>query len=122
MREPLSVAVAQLDSRPGDVATNVAAVCEAAVEAAADMLITPELSLTGYDLRDAAVSIARPLEPGGCLEGQFSPLATAPGLVSVGLVERGLDEVPYNSQVLLEAGQVRHIHRKPGMISGAMTG
>jgi len=112
MREPVSVAVAQLDARPGQVAANAAGVCEAAVEAAAGLLITPELSLTGYDLRDTAVTIAQPLAPGGYLDGPFRPLAAAPGLVAAGLVERGPDEVTYNSQVLLQAGQIRHVHRK----------
>ncbi|MBI4410336.1 MAG: carbon-nitrogen hydrolase, partial [Gemmatimonadetes bacterium] len=80
----------------------------AAARAGADLLLTPELSLTGYDLRDAAAELAVPVQVGA----QFgsSELAAA-GAVVVGLVEQG-EAGPYNAAVHLRAGCVLFRHRK----------
>jgi predicted amidohydrolase len=94
------------------VGANAARVAAAAAEAGAALLLTPELSLTGYDLRESASSLALPLAPGARLDGQYAPLAAAEGFVVAGMVERGDDEVPYNAAVLFERGVVRHVHRK----------
>jgi NAD+ synthase (glutamine-hydrolysing) len=51
----LRVAIAQLENRVGDFATNVACIGDAmgwAEEAGADVLVLPELALTGYPLDD----------------------------------------------------------------------
>jgi predicted amidohydrolase len=112
MREQLAIAVAQFDARPGDLSGNAGLIAGAAVEAAAGLLLTPELSLTGYDLRDAAITVACPVRPGEALDGRYSALSDAPGCVLAGLVERGGDEVPYNAAVLVEGGVVRQVHRK----------
>ena len=112
MREPLTVAVAQLDARPGELAGNAARVAEAAGEAGAVLLLTPELSLTGYDLRESASSLACPLRPGMRLDGPFETLGAVPNSLIAGLVERGADEVSYNAAVLLEGGIIRQLHRK----------
>lgn len=112
MREVLELAVAQLDARPGQLVANAERVLAAAEQARADVLLTPELSLTGYDVRDAAISLALPLEPGSPLGTPFELLARAPGTVVAGLIERGDDEVPYNCAAVLERGTLRHVHRK----------
>jgi len=49
----LRIAAAQSISQPGDIATNIATHCrfiEAAAEAGVNVLVFPELSLTGYEL------------------------------------------------------------------------
>ena len=112
MREGLELAVAQLDSRPRQRAANAEQVLAAAEHARADVVLTPELSLTGYDVRDAAPALAVPLAIGEPLTAPYEVLARAPGTVVAGVLERGLDEVPYNAAVVLERGSVRHVHRK----------
>ena len=112
MREATRVAVAQLDARPAELSGNATRVAAAAAAADAQLLLTPELSLTGYDLRDAAAAVACPLAPGTVLEGPFELLREAPGAILAGLVERGPDEVPYNVLALIAGGAVRQIHRK----------
>jgi len=112
MREPLPIAVAQLDARPGELAANAERVAVSALAAAVPLLLTPELSLTGYDVRDAAASLARACPVGERLDSSFAALAAAPGLIGAGLIERGEDDVPYNVIALIERGCVRYLHRK----------
>jgi NAD+ synthase len=53
----LKIAVAQLNNRVGDIAANVRKIRQVHLEAdegGADLLVTPELSLTGYPLEDLA--------------------------------------------------------------------
>jgi len=112
MREPLRLAIAQLDARPGDVLGNVARVVRTAAAVESDLLLTPELSLTGYDLRDTVHELATPLCSGAALTGQFAALADVRPMLVAGLVERGQDDLPYNAAVVLEQGRVRSVHRK----------
>lgn len=104
----LRLGVEQLSPVLGDPDANVRRIASASAEAAAEgveLLVTPELSLTGYDLRDLVHDVAAPIEEG------VPGLPTRPDLV-VGLVERGADFVPYNTAVHLRAGRVLHRHRK----------
>ena len=58
----ITVAGLQSAGRPGDVLANLAELDDAAQSASAgavDLLITPELFLTGYDIGDAVVDLAR---------------------------------------------------------------
>jgi predicted amidohydrolase len=50
MRTPLTVAVAQPEIAPGDVAANAAEHAAAILQADARLVVFPELSLTGYEL------------------------------------------------------------------------
>jgi predicted amidohydrolase len=55
----LKIAVAQLNNRVGDIAVNVRKIRRAHLEAdegGADLLVTPELSLTGYPLNVSLVA------------------------------------------------------------------
>lgn len=108
---PLRLAVLQTAPVLGDVEANVRAVSAAAVDA--DLIVTPELSLTGYDLRDAAHDVALPIEPGAPPPGGLVEL-TGDGRPAIlaGLVELGRDGVPYNTAVVLADGRVAHVHRK----------
>jgi predicted amidohydrolase len=88
---------------------NLARLVEAQAAARSDavqLLVTPELSLTGYDLRDRTHRVALPLDP-----VPFPTLATGPDIV-VGLVERDAGFIPYNTAVHLRDGAVLHRHRK----------
>lgn len=107
----LRLAVLQTAPVLGDVDANVRGLSAAAVDA--DLIVTPELSLTGYDLRDAVHDVALPIEPGAPPPASLAEL-TGDGRPAIlaGLVERGRDDVPYNTAVLLAAGIVAHVHRK----------
>ncbi|HEV2132243.1 MAG TPA: nitrilase-related carbon-nitrogen hydrolase, partial [Longimicrobiaceae bacterium] len=71
-----------------------------------ELVVTPELSLTGYDLRDRTHALAVPLG-----ERPFAALARGPDLV-LGMVELGADFTAYNSSVHLRGDEVLHRHRK----------
>lgn len=107
--ERLRLRVEQIAPTLGDPAANLRKIREAADDAASEgahLLVTPELSLTGYDLRDLVHEVAIPLDSAGLRE-----LGCEPDLV-VGLVERGDDFVPYNTAVHLRGRGVLHSHRK----------
>jgi predicted amidohydrolase len=79
-----------------------------------DLVVTPELSLTGYDLRDdvGAVAIAGVSE-GMCwseLSRQNAFENVGPTLV--GAVIRAATSVPFNAALLIDHDVVRHVHRK----------
>lgn len=80
---------------------------EAAHRDQVDLLVTPELSLTGYDLRDRAHRLALPLGE----DAGFSPLASGPDVI-LGMVERDAGFIPYNTALHLRHGRILHAHRK----------
>lgn len=105
----LRLRVEQLAPVLGDVEANLEAIGSAAREAERDgvgLLVTPELSVTGYDLRDLVHQVAMPVG-----DRPFPSLEAGPDLV-LGLVEMGDDSVPYNTAVHLRGGRVLHRHRK----------
>jgi predicted amidohydrolase len=110
-RAPLHLALLQTAPALGDIAANVAAI-EAAAQGA-DLIVTPELSLTGYDVRDAVHDLALAIESGAAPPPLLAPLAreNAPETI-VGLVEASSEGIPYNSAILLGGGRIRHVHRK----------
>jgi predicted amidohydrolase len=108
----LRVAVAQIRPRLGDLPANAAIHLDwigRARAAGARLLVFPELSLTGYCLRDLAPEVPVPLE-GGVL----ADLARAAGdmAVAVGCVLAARTGPPANAGVLLEGGRVAFVHRK----------
>jgi predicted amidohydrolase len=98
--------------RLGDVEANLALHRDwirRAREAKADLLVFPELSLTGYALRDLATGVEVPAK-GGPLEAlakEAGPMATV-----VGAVVSSRSGPPSNAGVLLEGGRVAFVHRK----------
>jgi predicted amidohydrolase len=90
--------------------TNLGRMVHARADAAADgidLLVTPELSMTGYDVRDAVHSLARAES-----EAPYPELATPGPDVVVGTIERDAGFVPYNAALHLRGGRVLHRHRK----------
>jgi predicted amidohydrolase len=114
-RATIRLGVAQLAAMPRALQDNAERIAAAALEAAADLLVTPELSLTGYDLGDSVHRLAVPAQPGTALTApdgtDFGALAATPGEAVIGLVEAGVGG-PYNSAVVLRAGHATHRHRK----------
>lgn len=94
-----------------DVAGNAARIARASAEAGADLLLTPELSLTGYDLRDDAALMGRPIETGESFSGVFG-CDVGPGNILVGAVQQSASAIPYNSALLVSDGTIRFVHRK----------
>ncbi len=109
----LTVGLAQIDSRPGDPDANLARHfewMERARAAGVDLLIFPELSLTGYRLLHLTSRLARRVAG----DPDLDRLAAAAGPMAViaGLVEEGDDGRIFNSVVLLGAGRPAFVHRK----------
>ncbi|HEY9093849.1 MAG TPA: nitrilase-related carbon-nitrogen hydrolase [Candidatus Cryosericum sp.] len=107
-----TVALAQLNPVCGDIAANVAmhtTYIEEALDAHADLIVFPELSLTGYALRDQTLGVMRP--PGAA---EFAPLVELSRHIAVcaGFVEEGEDGIPYNSAFFADGGAIVHVHRK----------
>jgi NAD+ synthase (glutamine-hydrolysing) len=106
------LSICQLAAEPGAPAANAGAIAAAAGRAAADgaaLVLTSELSLTGYDVGDDAAFLARPLAPG---DPAPAPLRDVPAELVVGLIERGADGVPYNVAAHYRDGALLFRHRK----------
>ena len=108
----LRVALAQIAPALGDRPRNVAAHLEqirAARRQGADLVIFPELSLTGYFLRDMVPEVA--LSRGG---REIARLIDAAGPMSLvaGFVEESHGHQFYNAAFYAEAGRLLHVHRK----------
>lgn len=105
----LRLRVEQTAPRAGDVPRNLARLAAAQADAArdgCDLVVTPELSVTGYELRDRVHTLARPES-----DAPFPALADGPDLV-VGTAERDAAGVPFNVRLHLRGGRVLHRHRK----------
>ena len=114
-RDPVGavvVALAQVAPRLGDVATNLERhldVIEQAVEQGARLVVFPELSLTGYFLKDLVPEVAlRPDAP------ELAALAAASRRIDVlaGCVTETESTVFHNSALYFSAGRVLHTHHK----------
>jgi len=82
---------------------------EAARRQGADLVVFPELSLTGYFVRDMVPDVAiRAASPaiGRLME------AAGPTALVVGFVEESAQHRFYNSALLAEEGRIVHVHRK----------
>ena len=109
----MKVALAQISPYLGNLRKNLDLhfqSIEKAKKKKADLLIFPELSLTGYTLMDMVDEVS--LEPGK--NPIFKELKAASREISlvVGFVEEMEKGLFYNSAVFLSKGKILHIHRK----------
>jgi predicted amidohydrolase len=105
----LRLRIEQFAPQLGEPAANLERLARSQTRAAAegiDLVVTPELSLTGYDIRDRSHALAEPLG-----ELPFPQLAHGPDMI-LGMVERGAGFVPFNTAVHIRRGRVLHRHRK----------
>jgi predicted amidohydrolase len=108
----IRIALAQINPRLGSLTANVALYEEAvrrSVGERADLLVFPELSLTGYFLRDTVPSVA--LSVKSAEMKALEQLSRELPFVA-GLVEESADHRFFNSAIYFEDGEIRHVHRK----------
>jgi len=114
LRMKLNLALAQIGTKLGDVDSNLEKhlnFIEQAKAQKADLLVFPELSLTGYVLQDLVASVAHtPTEE----DPVFKPLLKASH--DLDLVVGFVDEDPrhrfYIASAYLSGGRVLHVHHK----------
>jgi predicted amidohydrolase len=108
----IRVAIAQINPKLGDLQANLSLydekVCQGMKERA-DFLLFPELSLTGYYLRDTVPSLALTMKSAEI--SRLKQLSRQLPFVA-GLVEESADHRFFNAAVYFENGEVRHAHRK----------
>ncbi len=110
--QPLRVALAQLAPQLGDVTANLErhhAWLAEARSARADLVVFPELGLTGYLLQDLNSEVALRLD-----DQRLTDLAGATSGLSavVSFVEEAADHRLFIAAALMEDGAIRHVHRK----------
>jgi len=106
------IALAQINPALGDLERNLALhekTAEEAIGRGASLLVFPELSLTGYFLKDLVSSVAFPMT--SPILGRLRDLSRRIDLV-VGLVEESPEHLFYNAAIYLSMGEIQHVHRK----------
>ncbi len=106
------VGLAQVKPRLGDLDANMAMHLRCIEEARAKgvgLLIFPELSLTGYYVKDLFFEVARPADAD---ELRHLSEAAGPMDVTVGFVEIDRRATYYIAAAYLSGGRVAHVHRK----------
>ena len=106
------IALAQIAPRLGSLEVNLAThhdLLAKAREDGADLVVFPELGLTGYQLQDLASEVAMRLD-----DPRLATLAGATRGLSavVSFVEESADHRLFIAAALLEDGEMRHVHRK----------
>ncbi len=106
------IAIAQISPTLGDVRSNLARhehETEKACRQKCHLILFPELTVTGYFLRDLVPDVALRLD-----SPELDGLRTLSRKISLvaGLVEEAPDFRFYNSAVYFEAGEIKHVHRK----------
>jgi predicted amidohydrolase len=110
--QSVRIALAQIAPRLGGLEENLARHHDLLAEArsgGADLVVFPELGLTGYLLQDLAGEVAMRLD-----DPRLVDLAAATKGLSavVSFVEEASDHRLFIAAALLEDGEIRHVHRK----------
>lgn len=108
----MKIGLAQIYPKLGDLKENIEMHKEAisrAKEKGVDLLVFPELSLTGYHLLDITYDVARNIE-----DPEIQAIVhLADGIdIAFGFVENDADYRIFNSALYVADRQIRHIHRK----------
>ena len=109
----MKVAIAQINTVLGNLEKNIEKhieYCDTAIAEKADIIVFPELSLTGYSLKDINYEIA--LNP--FTSDKLDTLKEKSKDISIvcGLVELAENSAIYNSAAYIEDGEVKFTHRK----------
>ncbi|MGH2476714.1 MAG: nitrilase-related carbon-nitrogen hydrolase [Candidatus Limnocylindrales bacterium] len=110
--ESIRVTLAQIAPTIGRLDLNLARhheLIEQARSEGADLVVFPELGLTGYQLQDLAAEVSLRLD-----DPRLADLAATTGDLSavVSFVEESADHRLFITAALLEDGEIRHVHRK----------
>ena len=108
----IRIAIAQIAPRLGQLDENLARHHELLGEAratGAQLVVFPELGLTGYQLQDLASEVSMRLD-----DPRLAELASATEGLSaiVSFVEESADHRLFIAAALIEDGEIRHVHRK----------
>src|SRR2546421_7917790 len=109
--EPLRVAMAQLNTTVGDIdgnARKIAEAIESAREQGAQLVVLPELALTGYPPEDLLLKTHFVAAAGDAIDGVASAAA---GIVALVGFPESADDV-YNAAAVLADGRVAGVYRK----------
>jgi N-carbamoylputrescine amidase len=113
MSTHLTVGLAQIDCRLGVVEANLERHLQRIAQAHehnVDLLLFPELSLTGYRLLHLTSRVAIRIDQSSVVERLRK--AAAGMSIIVGLVEEGPEGVLYNSALLIDREETRFVYRK----------
>ena len=110
----LKLALAQINTKLGVVESNLEKhllQIGQASDDGAQLIIFPELSLTGYVLQDLVPTVAHPAEP---QDPVFKSLLAASDKIDImfGFVEEDIRNRFFISSAYLSKGQIVHVHRK----------
>jgi predicted amidohydrolase len=112
----LTLGLAQIKTKLGDVEANLEkhlAYIEAAAGQGVDVLVFPELSLTGYVVQDLAPMLAHAPVPEDPVFGPLLAASQARNMdVMVGFVDEDTRHRFFISAAYLARGQVLHVHHK----------
>ncbi|MEE8467787.1 MAG: nitrilase-related carbon-nitrogen hydrolase [Planctomycetota bacterium] len=114
------IRLVQIDTTLGNLEANLDThlrAIEQAVTDGVDVIVFPELSLTGYFLKDQTAEVALSVD-----SPFLEPLAERSHAISIvaGFVERSRDGRVYNALAFFEDGEVLHVHRKVHLVSYGM--
>ena len=110
--DKVRLALGQLSPRLGDVQANLDRHLQLIAEARdhkADLLLFPELSLSGYQLKDIVPDVALHAQAPQLLQLQEASRGLS---IGVGFVEESADHRFFNSYAMFEDGALKHVHRK----------
>jgi NAD+ synthase (glutamine-hydrolysing) len=110
----LRIALAQINTHLGDISTNLEKhldLIQKAQEAGAQLIVFPELSLTGYCLQDMVPNVVHKASSD---DPVFGPLlaASQKSDIVVGFVDEDERHRFFISSAYLSGGQVLHVHHK----------
>lgn len=117
----MKIALAQVSPHLGDVEKNLdfhLRTIENARRSKVDLIVFPELSLTGYTLMDLVPDVA--LEP--ARHPLFKKIVASSRTIDIvlGFVEERGKGLFYNSAAYISRGQIVHVHRKAFLPTGGM--
>lgn len=108
----MKIAIAQIKSALGDFDVNLKKhheFIDEAIKAKADLVVFPELSLTGYSLKDLTNEVAVRLD-----DPRLATLLSRSNDIDIvhGLVEESREFLYFNTALYLSGGGILHAHRK----------
>ncbi|MEM7518222.1 MAG: nitrilase-related carbon-nitrogen hydrolase [Planctomycetota bacterium] len=115
-----TISMAQIEPTLGDLATNLETheeIVRREAESGADIVLFPELSLTGYFLKDQVTDAGRTID---APELEALRKLSKNISIGVGFCEIGREGHYYNSYAFFEDEKLLHVHRKVHLVTYGM--